>query len=208
VLYPPKKAPHLGKKPLWVDFTQPRFTTPVARKSPLGRACGFKPNEPPMVVDLTAGLGRDGWQMAGMGASVLACERHPVIYALLADGLMRARQSEHGFVRATARQMVLQQSAARQLSIPSTGVDCLYFDPMFPERRKSALVKKPMRIFAELVGEDKDHQAVFDWAMQQPVNRVVVKRPPHAPALLTANKNAPDLSFSSSRVRFDCYFPS
>ncbi|HHQ69517.1 MAG TPA: hypothetical protein ENM98_04335, partial [Halothiobacillaceae bacterium] len=67
VLYPPKEAPHLGKKPLWVDFTQPRFTKPVARKSPLGRACGFKPNETPMVVDLTAGLGRDGWQMAGMG---------------------------------------------------------------------------------------------------------------------------------------------
>lgn len=58
---------------------------------------GFKPQ----VLDLTAGLGRDGFVLASLGASVLMLERHPVVFALLDDGLARARaqavnQIDHG----------------------------------------------------------------------------------------------------------------
>ena len=49
---------------------------------------GFKPQ----VLDLTAGLGRDGFVLASLGASVSMLERHPIVFALLDDGLARARE--------------------------------------------------------------------------------------------------------------------
>ncbi len=75
-------------------------------------------------------------------------------------------------------------------------------DPMFPERQKTALVKKDMRIFHELVGADEDADALFEWACQQPANRYVVKRPLHAPSLASAK---PTMSIYGERLRFDCY---
>jgi 16S rRNA (guanine1516-N2)-methyltransferase len=49
---------------------------------------GFKPK----VLDLTAGLGRDSFVLASLGASLLMLERHPIVFALLEDGLARARE--------------------------------------------------------------------------------------------------------------------
>ena len=49
---------------------------------------GFKPQ----VLDLTAGLGRDGFVLASLGASVSMLERHPIVFVLLDDGLARARE--------------------------------------------------------------------------------------------------------------------
>lgn len=203
-LFPPKAASQLGKHPLVVDFTSARFCQPVSRKSALGRACGFKPGRCLSVYDLTAGLGRDSWQLAAMGAQVCAFERHPVVYALLADGLSRA-QSKGGFAHTVAKRIGLYHQDARTLS--AVKADALLFDPMFPPREKRALVKKPMRMFAQLVGSDPDDAEVFVWALGQSVDRVVVKRPPGAAALLSAQKKAPDVVYASNRVRFDAYFP-
>ena len=46
-----------------------------------------------LVMDLTAGLGRDGFVLASLGATVLMIERNPVVSALLGDGLARARKT-------------------------------------------------------------------------------------------------------------------
>src|SRR5690606_42059266 len=35
-------------------------------------------------------------------------------------------------------------------------VDVVYLDPMFPHRDKSALVKKEMQVFRQVVGDDDD----------------------------------------------------
>jgi 16S rRNA (guanine1516-N2)-methyltransferase len=45
-------------------------------------------------LDATGGLGRDGFVLAWHGCRVTLVERHPVIAALLADGLRRASQDE------------------------------------------------------------------------------------------------------------------
>ena len=44
------------------------------------------------MVDATAGLGRDAFVLASLGCTVTMLERHPVVAALLADGLARAKQ--------------------------------------------------------------------------------------------------------------------
>jgi len=81
--------------------------------------------------------------------------------------------------------------------------DVIYFDPMFPERTKSALVKKEMRILKEVVGDDTDADEIFKLALTKAKKRVVVKRPKGAPHL---NNQEPSLIYKGKSSRFDVYF--
>ncbi|MBN2855405.1 MAG: class I SAM-dependent methyltransferase [Halothiobacillaceae bacterium] len=208
-LFPPAQRDGLGKHPLWVDFVHnPRFAQTLLLREPLAKAAGLRANQRPLVIDLTAGLGRDTWALASTGCPVLAFERHPLVHFLLNDGLLRARA--HPKTRAIAERIALHRGDARQyegafIDQNNAIIDPIWLvDPMFPERQKSALVKKDMRIFHQLVGEDLDASALFNWARTQSGSRWIVKRPPQAPAL---NEESPALVITSGRVRFDCYLP-
>src|SRR5690625_6206658 len=61
--------------------------------------------------------------------------------------------------------------------------DVVYLDPMFPERHKSAEVKKEMRAFHQLVGRDDDADSLLLSAPDQARYRGVVKPPRKAPLL-------------------------
>ena len=61
--------------------------------------------------------------------------------------------------------------------------DVVYLDPMFPPREKSALVKKEMRAFHDVVGSDTDADALLAPALKLAQKRVVVKRPGYADVL-------------------------
>lgn len=52
----------------------------------------------------------------------------------------------------------------------------IYLDPMFPHRDKSALVKKEMRLFRPLAGDDDDTPDLLEAALALATHRVVVKR--------------------------------
>ena len=45
----------------------------------------------PCVIDATGGLCQDAWALASAGCRLLVIEQHPVVHALVADGLHRAR---------------------------------------------------------------------------------------------------------------------
>ncbi|OZB37479.1 MAG: hypothetical protein B7X35_00055 [Halothiobacillus sp. 14-56-357] len=203
-LFPPTDNDAFGRHALGIDFVQnARFNQPMTLREPLAKAAGLRANRRPMVIDLTAGLGRDAWALASTGCTVFAFERHPLIHFLLSDALMRARLGSK--THEIASRIHLYGSDARAAwpdTIKPDEHTVWLMDPMFPERQKSALVKKDMRIFHELVGVDADADALFAWARLQPANRYVVKRPPYAPALAGAK---PSMSISSGRVRFDCY---
>jgi 16S rRNA (guanine1516-N2)-methyltransferase len=62
-------------------------------------------------------------------------------------------------------------------------VDVIYLDPMFPHRDKSALVKKEMQVFRQVVGDDDDSDALLEAALAIARYRVVVKRPRKAEPL-------------------------
>ncbi|WP_181919214.1 class I SAM-dependent methyltransferase [Alkalilimnicola ehrlichii] len=62
------------------------------KKEAIARACGLKGDRTLEVLDATAGLGKDAFILAALGARVTLVERSPVITALLDDGLQRAAE--------------------------------------------------------------------------------------------------------------------
>ena len=116
----------------------------------------------PTVLDATAGLGRDSFVLATFGCDVQMVERSPVIAALLKDGLRRARQ-DPGVAEIASRMQVINADAISYLQELSKEKrpQVIYLDPMYPHRDKTALVKKEMRVFRDIVGDDPRFKARF-----------------------------------------------
>lgn len=172
------------------------------RGEAVAKAVGVKGDYLPDVVDATAGLGRDAFVLASVGCRVRMLERHPVVAALLDDGLQRAyRDAEIGpWLR--ERLQLIHASSLAELQHLSPRPDVVYLDPMFPHKQKSALVKKEMRVFQSLVGPDNDADGLLAPARYLAKRRVVVKRPDYAPPLAdVATKNA----VLTKGHRFDIY---
>lgn len=177
------------------------------RGQAIARAIGIKGGRTLAVADLTAGLGRDGFVLATLGARVWMMERHPVVAALLADGLARAAlaaQDDPALQAILARLTQVTGDGRgwlRQLAV-SERPDVIYLDPMFPERSKSARVKKEMVVLQELVGADDDADQLLSEALTCARYRVVVKRPRLAPVLGTVR---PGYSLEGKSTRYDIY---
>ena len=170
-----------------------------AKRSLLARACGVKPGAPqPRVFDCTAGLGRDAFALACAGCEVVAIERSIVLALMLEDGLRRA--AEGGLDEQTGRVKLVRGDAREHLADAEGAT--IYLDPMFPERRKSAAVKKEMRYLAALLGEESDGAELFKAAAESR-RRVVVKRPLHAPRIAATPQ--PAHTFKGRSVRYDVY---
>jgi len=198
-------ALHHGKnKPVYVDFVKGqlgyRQRHGGGRKQALGRAIGLKSGMNPSVIDATAGLGRDAFVLANLGCQVQMIERSPTFAALLYDGLGRAPflQSKMQLIHADARSALGTTKEELRIRKP----DVIYIDPMYPHRRKSALVKKEMRFCRDIVGEDEDAPLLLETALCYVNQRVVVKRPKFASPL---NNKLPNFSIHSENTRFDVY---
>lgn len=151
------------------------------------------------IIDATAGLGRDAFILASAGHKVRLLERSPLIAALLADGITRLK------THTPTIQLDLTSSDAISYlqHLPTVDYpDVIYLDPMFPERTKSALVKKEMRLLQQLAGQDLDAPQLFAAARAIAKHKVVVKRPKTAPYLAEAK---PTYSLAGKVGRFDVY---
>ncbi|MDP8098729.1 class I SAM-dependent methyltransferase [Pasteurella atlantica] len=172
------------------------------RGEAIAKAVGIKKNIFPTVIDATAGLGRDAFVLASIGCKVQLVERHPVVAALLEDGLQRAYiDDEIGQLMRQQMQLLSVRSIA-ELNPKISKVDVIYLDPMYPHKQKKALVKKEMRVFQHLVGEDLDADQFLETAKNLASKRVVVKRPDYAPFLADQK---PDFSQKTKNHRFDIY---
>jgi 16S rRNA (guanine1516-N2)-methyltransferase len=193
-------AKHQGMAPFYIDFlhgkVEYRCRKGGGRRQPLARAIGLRAGYCPAVLDLTAGLGRDGWILANLGCPVTLIERSPVVAALLQDGLRRARSVKPLSIEC----MVME--AADYLRSVSVVPEVIYLDPMFPSKPKVALVKKEMQILQQIVTEPDDGKELFALAKQSGCRRLVVKRPQWAEAL---NQEKPDAVVATKRYRFDIY---
>ncbi len=90
-----------------------RFRFGGGRGQALPRAAGLTGSATPRIVDATAGLGRDAFLLASLGAEVTLLERSPEVHALLADGIARASQASPEFAAIVAR-MTLHLGDARK----------------------------------------------------------------------------------------------
>lgn len=166
----------------------------------IAKAIGCKPHYRPKVLDATAGMGRDAFIMALLGCHVVMQERNFAIYQLLKNALERLY--EHINFSHLNNQLQLVHCDSVNVLKDIENFDVIYCDPMFPERKKSALVKKEMRIFKLLSGDDFDADNLFIKALQSGIKRTVVKRPKGAPFL--ANKQ-PNHQITAKQFRFDIY---
>jgi 16S rRNA (guanine1516-N2)-methyltransferase len=86
--------------------------------------------------------------------------------------------------------------------MPVAQPDVIYIDPMYPERKKSALVKKDMQILQRLHGKDVNASELLENALLFAKKRVVVKRPINAETL---SSRIPNTCIKSKKTRYDIY---
>ncbi|NOI25491.1 class I SAM-dependent methyltransferase [Vibrio mediterranei] len=176
----------------------------------IAKAAGLNKGATPTVLDGTAGLGRDAFVLASLGCKVQMVERHPVVAALLDDGLARAKQDEEIGEWVSERMSLLHASSLEALDSLANDSqferpDVVYLDPMYPHpenKKKSALVKKEMRVFQSLVGADTDADGLLEPALKLATKRVVVKRPDYANWL---DEKKPTMAIETKKNRFDVY---
>ncbi|MCB1676500.1 MAG: class I SAM-dependent methyltransferase [Halioglobus sp.] len=172
----------------------------------LGRAVGVGRKAPLAVLDATAGLGRDACVLADLGCQVTLCERQPVIAELLRSGLRAAARRGDPWLDTLLSRMRFYPGDARSAPVHSDPApDVIYLDPMFGARDKHAAVKRDMALLQRLLKTSQapsDAGQLLDWALQQPVARVVVKRPVRA---LPLGDRTSSHSIAGRAVRYDVY---
>jgi len=198
---------------IYVDFVggklEHRRRFGGGRGQPLAKAIGLKSGANPTVVDATAGLGKDAFVLACLGANVTMIERSPVLAVLLADGLGHARLDAEIAAITSERMNLVNANAIDWLEALSVDQqpEVIYLDPMYPRRSKSALVKKEMRYLREIVGSDEDAGQLLATALRVARRRVVVKRPRTAPVIGSPllNNRKPSSTVESKNTRYDIY---
>ncbi|HEY9163127.1 MAG TPA: class I SAM-dependent methyltransferase [Magnetovibrio sp.] len=175
----PRKDKTAAPDQLKIDFTGGavgyRFRAGGGRGQALPKAVGMKDGKNPLVVDATAGLGRDAFLLASLGAQVVLIERSPKMHQLLQEGMARAR-AEGGDVAEVMDRMTLLFGDAKEI-LSTLKADVVLVDPMHPPRKNSALVKKEMIQIREIVGTDDDAVELMRVALQVAGKRVVLKWP-------------------------------
>lgn len=180
-------------------YRQQRQTQPEA----LLKAAGLKQGQGLHVIDATAGLGLDAFLLAAAGCQVEMFERSPILHALLSDGLRRAALSEDArIVESVARMRLHLGNSVSAMHTMQPQADVVYLDPMFPERKKSARVKKNMFLLQQLLHAEEEPEGLLEAALQCAAKRVVVKRPRLAGFLGAAK---PSFQLEGKSSRFDVY---
>lgn len=172
----------------------------------LGKAVGHGGKRPLRILDATAGLGTDAFVLAHLGHEVLMCERDPVIVELLRSGMEAVSREGDAELIGIVNRMSLAPGNAREYNSQLVrGMDVIYLDPMFPQRVKSAAVKKEMALLQWLLEDastSQDADSLLPWALQLDPARVVVKRPLRAGSLASM---APSHRLEGKAVRYDVY---
>lgn len=207
----------VSSEPTWsdilIDFAaanlQYRQQHGGGRNEAIAKAIGIKGKQSVNVLDCTAGMGTDSFIMASVGAHVTMVERSAVIGALLENALMRGMQADDSDCAAVCERMALKQQDAiaylSEHSATTQQTNVVYLDPMFPHKKKSALVKKEMRAFQMLLGPDQDSELLLTAAINFAPKRIVVKRPASAPPLENTQGLNPSMAIGSKKHRFDVY---
>ena len=181
-----------------IDFNAQNWQSrrDAGKQQALVRAC--KPRDGMLIMDVTAGWGRDAAVLASFGASVVMLERNPVMAALLADAL--ERQDLHS--QRQLKLKLLHVEAINFLTALSEKdyPDLIYLDPMHPTRQKTALVKKEFQVLQQLIGPDADVHDLLAIARQRVKHAVVMKWPVNAEPIAK-----PTHVIKGKTIRFDVF---
>ena len=195
-----------GKLCLMADFAPmiPRLKKGVIGTELLVRAAKLKKKsdsgETPKLIDATAGLGEDAILLAAAGFSVIMYEQNPTIASLLEDALCRAKDVSE-LSEIVSRMELINADSIEAMKSLEEAPDVIYLDPMFPERKKSALIKKKFQLLQQLEMPCTNEEELLAAAMAAHPHKIVIKRPAGGPFLAGVK---PDYTISGKAVRYDC----
>ena len=190
---------------LRADFVRllPRLRPDRLGRELLVRAARVRGVEAPSAVDATAGLGEDALLLAAAGFVVTMFEKDPVIAALLRDALERAARVPE-LAPVAERMTLVEGDSVAGLRCLGFSPDVVFLDPMFPERTKSAAVKKKFQLLHHLERPCDNEEELVEAALAARPRKVVIKRPPKGPLLAGAR---PSYQVSGKAVRYDVLVP-
>ncbi len=150
--------------------------------------------------DATAGLGEDSLLLAAAGFEVQMYERNPVIALLLYDALRRAEKNPD-LAPVTEKMRLCIGDSAGMLPELEFSPDLVLLDPMFPQRKKSGLIKKKFQLLQQLEEPCRDEKQLLDAAFSCSPRKIVIKRPMKGPYLA---EYQPDYMLKGNSIRYDC----
>ncbi len=184
------------------DFTEliPRIKKSAISNEMLLKAALLKDKNKATLFDATAGMGEDSFILAAGGFTVDLYEQDPVICMLLEDTVLRALDYPETAAIAMRMHVHYGDSIVAMESLDESP-DVILLDPMFPERSKSALIKKKFQLLQKLEKPCDMETELMNAAMKLHPKKIVIKRPLKGPYL--CNKK-PSYSLSGKAVRYDC----
>lgn len=188
------------------DFSQllPRVRKGRLASELLVRAAKVRGYTEPWAIDATAGLGEDSFLLAAAGFRVSMYESDPIIAALARDAITRA-QADPELADIARRMELFEEDSIEAMTHLGDTPDVIYLDPMFPERRKSAAVKKKFQLIHHLEAPCQNEGALLAAAISACPRKVVVKRPAKGPHLAGVK---PSHSLAGKAVRYDVIIPA
>ena len=188
------------------DFSQllPRIRKDRLAGELLVRAAKVRGCAEPWAIDATAGLGEDSFLLAAAGFRVSMYESDPTIAALVRDALARA-QADPKLADIARRMELFEEDSIEAMAHLGDTPDVIYLDPMFPERRKSAAVKKKFQLIHHLEAPCQNEGALLAAAISASPRKVIVKRPAKGPHLAGVK---PSHSLAGKAVRYDVIIPA
>lgn len=188
---------------IFVDFTSGsvdyrRKTS--GKKQEILRAIGFEKNKNLKILDATAGLCKDSFIFATYGINVLAIEQNPLIYNITLNALENAK-NDNEISNIVNNINLINANSVDFLKNNEDYFDCIYLDPMFPQKNKTSLCKKEMQIFHNLAFYGNNDE-LFELSMLKATNRVVVKRMLKSEYIIDKK---PDYQILGKTIRYDIY---
>lgn len=193
-----------GKNSVRADFSHliTRMKKGVVDTELVVRAARFKKGGNNLtVLDATAGFGEDSALLAAAGFSVTLYEQDAVIAALLEDAIKRAEATKELCEIASRMELICTDSISAMHSIENPP-DVIYLDPMFPKRKKSALIKKKFQLLQRLETPCENEAELLEAAFDVSPRKIVIKRP--AKGAFLADKK-PNYSIEGKAVRYDVF---
>jgi len=189
--------------PIIIDFNQMNLDWPkrgIGKNHDSCKAVGLnklKTDETMTLLDATAGLARDAFIFAKLGANVTMLERHPTLALMIETALEKFSDSA-----LKQKMQFVFSDAITYLQSNNHIYDVIYLDPMFSDVDKRAKVKKDMQILHELIGENNDASLLLELALKNAKKRVVVKR--HKTSEFLGNIT-PSHQIIGKSTRYDVY---
>ena len=173
------------------------------KQQPITKACGLIKHKNWTILDATAGLAQDAFVIASLmsQSSITLIEQHPAIFSLIQYAIQQP--TDNPAIQNICNKMsVINDDSIIFMDTHKKQFDVIYLDPMYPERKKKAKVKKGMQALQTLIGHEQNETTLFESAIASAKQRVVIKRPKSAPFYTNTQ---PSFDCSSKNTRYDVY---